>query len=124
MAQKNRKLKYSEMLMQTVEEFDKLLPNKLTFEDVLEVGIEAWNLANNKEFLMSANLYEKELECHKHKSIIEKMIDFKLDRFPESTNVIIDYKITENTLQVKTQTQENRLYSLMSRVINKKPKDI
>lgn len=51
--------KYSEMLMQLVEEFDEQLPKKLTFEDTLEVGIDAWNLANKKEFLVSKNLYEK-----------------------------------------------------------------
>tara|TARA_R110001583_G_C5528621_1_gene398331 strand:- start:104 stop:478 length:375 start_codon:yes stop_codon:yes gene_type:complete len=123
MIQENTGPKYSEMLIQLVEEFDELLPNELTFEETLEVGIEAWNLANNKDFLVSKGLYKKELENFKNRSIIEKMVDFKIDKFPESNNVIVDYSTTNNILQVKTQTQENRFNSLIKQMVNMKPKN-
>ena len=114
--------KYSEMLIQLVKEFDEQLPKELTFVDTLEIGIEAWNLANNKEFLVSKNLYKKELENFKNHSIIEKMVDFKLDKFPKSNNAIVDYSITDNILQIKTQTQENRFNSIIKQMVHMKPK--
>jgi hypothetical protein len=123
MTQENTAPKYSEMLIQLVEEFDELLPNELTFEETLEVGIEAWNLANNKEFLVSKSLYKKELESFKNQSIIKKMVDYKIDKFPKSNNVIVDYSTTDNILQVKTQTQENRFNSIIKQIVNMKPKN-
>lgn len=48
---KNTGRKYSEMLIELVQKFDEQLPDELTFEDTLEVGIDAWNLANNKKIL-------------------------------------------------------------------------
>ena len=68
----NTGVKYSKMLMQLVEQFDELLPETLTFEETLEVGIEAWNLANNKESLGS-DLYKKELKAVMEKSYKEIM---------------------------------------------------
>lgn len=115
---KNTGRKYSEMLMELVHKFDKLLPDELTFEDTLEVGIDAWNLANNKEFLMNNNLFEKELRNHDYHDVIGKMVDFKIEKFPEHNNVIVDFSTANNILQVKTQTQENHFNSLISQMIN------
>ncbi|WP_375334429.1 hypothetical protein [Flagellimonas sp. C4] len=105
--------KYSEMLMELVQEFDEQLSSELTFEDTLEVGIDAWNLANNKEFLMNNNLFEKELKNHNYHDVIDKMVDYKIERFPEYNNVIVDYSTANNILQVKTQTQENHFNSII-----------
>ena len=118
MTRENTVPKYSEMLMQLVEEFDEQLPNKLTFEETLEIGIDAWNLANNKGFLVSKSLYKQELESYENHSIINKMVDFKLKKFPNSNNVIVDFSTTDNILQVKTQTQENRFNSLIKQMVN------
>lgn len=117
----NKGSKYSEMLMNLVEEFDDQLPEKMTFEETLEVGIEAWNLANNKEFLVSRNLYVKELKSHKEYNVIERMVNFKIKKFPKSNNVIVDYSITNNRLQIKTQTQENHFNTIIGNMINIKP---
>lgn len=62
--------KYSEMLVKLVDQFDELLPETLSFEDTLEVGIEAWNLANNRSSL-GEDLYRKELRVHKYNNVIE-----------------------------------------------------
>jgi organic radical activating enzyme len=115
--------KYSEMLVQLVQEFDKQLPEELTFEETLEVGIDAWNLANNKEFLVSSDLYEKELKAYKDYHIIDKMVEFKIEKFPKCNNVIVDYSMINNTLQVKTQTQENRFNSIIQQMVNVKTKN-
>lgn len=123
MIQENIGPKYSEMLMQLVEEFDELLPNELTFEETLEVGIDAWNLANKKEFLVAKNLYEKELANFENHSIIDKMVNFKIDKFSKSNNVIVDYSTTDNILQVKTQTQENHFNSIIKQMVNMKTKN-
>src|SRR5680860_312045 len=99
MVEEKIKPKYSEMLMQLVHKFDEQLPNNLTFEETLEVGIDAWNLANNKEFLVSRNLYKQELANFKNHLIIEKMVNFKIEKFPKSNNIIIDYSTIDNILQ-------------------------
>jgi len=122
MVEEKIKPKYSEMLMQLVHKFDEQLPNNLTFEETLEVGIDAWNLANNKEFLVSRNLYKQELANFKNHLIIEKMVDFKIEKFPKSNNIIIDYSTIDNILQVKTQTQENHFNSIIKQIVNNKTK--
>lgn len=110
--------KYSEMLMQLVQEFDDQLPDDLTFEETLEVGIDAWNLANNKEFLVSKNLYERELASHKNHFIIGEMVNFKINNFPNFNNIIVDYDTTNNILKIKTQTQENHFNTIIKQFIN------
>ncbi|MEX2511500.1 MAG: hypothetical protein WD398_01230 [Cyclobacteriaceae bacterium] len=116
----NTGVKYSEMLVQLVEQFDQLLPDTLTFEDTLEVGIEAWNLANNKSSL-GEDLYKKELKAHKYNDVIEKMVDYKLEHFAEYNNIIVDFSTENDILQIKSQTFEQHFNSLLSRIINVKP---
>ncbi len=113
----NKGAKYSEMLYEMVQKFDQNLPQELTFEETLEVGIEAWNLANRKEFLMANDLYEKELKAYKHSKIIDKMISFKLEKFPDFKNIIVDFSTENNLLQVKTQTPENHFDSFLKSII-------
>lgn len=116
----NTGAKYSEMLMQVVEQFDELLPETLTFEDTVEVGMEAWNLANNKSSLRE-DLYKKKLKAHKYNSVIEKMVDYKLEHFAEHNNIIVDFSTENDILQVKSQTFEEHFNSLLSRMVNIKP---
>jgi len=113
----NKGVKYSEMLYKVVQEFDNEFPVELSFEDTLEIGIEAWNLANNKEYLENSNLYKKELENHEYSEIIDKMVSFKLENFSKSDNIIVDH-ITENdTLKVKTQTTENHFNNFFKSIV-------
>lgn len=114
--------KYSEMLIQLVQEFDDLLPAKLTFEETIEAGIDAWNLANNKQFLVSRDLYEQELKNHENCNIIEKMVDFKLEKFATYNNVIVEYNFENNLLKVITQSQETRFDNLVRTMMKIKPK--
>lgn len=116
----NKGAKYSDMLMQLVEQFDEQLPEALTFEETLEVGIEAWNLANNK-INLGEDLYKKELKALKHSDVIEKMVKYKLEHFAEHNNIIVDFSTENYILQVKSQTFEEHFNSLLSRMINVKP---
>lgn len=116
----NTGAKYSEMLVQLVEQFDELLPENLTFEETLEVGIEAWNLANNKESI-GVDLYKKELKAHNHSDVIEKMVEYKLEHFADYNNIIVDYSTENHILQVKSQTFEQHFNSLISSMININP---
>lgn len=82
--------------MQLVEQFDELLPEALTYEDTLKVGIKAWNLANNKVNLGS-DLYKKELKTHNYSNVIEKMVEYKLEHFADHNDIIVDFS-TENDI--------------------------
>ena len=62
---------------------------------------------------MNNNLFEKELKNHNYHDVIDKMVDYKIERFPEYNNVIVDYSTANNILQVKIQTQENHFNSII-----------
>lgn len=117
----NKGAKYSVMLYRLVQEFDECLPKALTFEETLEIGIEAWNLANNKEVLEKNNIYDKELKNHKYSETIDKMVSFKLDNFFSYNNIIVDYSTENERLQVKTQTSQNHFDSLLKKIILTNP---
>jgi hypothetical protein len=116
----NTGAKYSEMLMQLVEQFDGLLPETLTFEETLEVGIEAWNLANNKERL-NDKMFQNELKAHDYSDVVEKMVEYKLEHFAYHKNIIVDFSTENDILQIKSQTFEQRINSLMASMININP---
>ena len=118
----NKGAKYSEMLYEMVQKFDEDLPQELTFEETLEIGIEAWNLANRKEFLLENNLYEKELKAHKNFETIDKMVNFKLKKFSEFKNIIVDFSTENDLLQIKTQTPKNHFDSFLKSVVFNSPK--
>jgi len=105
-----------------VQKFDQDLPKELTFEETLETGIEAWNLANRKEFLSEKNLYEKELKAHKNYEIIDKMVSFKLKKFSDFKNIIVDFSTENDLLQIKTQTPENHFDSFFKSIVFSNPK--
>jgi len=118
---KNNGPKYSQMLIQIIEEFDNELPEELTFEETIEAGISAWNLANNKEFLISRNLYQKELTGHKNHLVIEKMVNYKIEKFPNFNNIIVDYSTENDMLQIKSQAPQNHFESIIKQMVNIKP---
>jgi len=117
MRQKKIKPKYSEMLLKLVKQFDEQFPKNMSFEDTLEVGISAWNLANKKEFLDSNNLYEQEIEGLKNYSIIKKMVEYKIKHYDEYHNEIIDYETTDNILKLKTQNKKILLDNFIKHIL-------
>lgn len=118
----NKGAKYSEMLYEIVQKFDDDFPKELTFEQTLEIGIDAWNLANNKEFLEKNNLFEKEVKNYKYPEVIDKMVSFKLDKFSDFNNIIVDFSTENDVLRVKTQTPENYFDNFFKNIILTNPK--
>ena len=113
----NKGAKYCEMLYEIVERFDHELPDELSFEDTLEIGIEAWNLANKKHLLDENNMYKKELKNYEFSDVIDKMVTYKLEKFSEYTNVIVDYSVDDERLQVKSQKFEDYQMNLFANII-------
>ena len=105
------------MLLKLVDEFEKELPESLTFEDTLEIGIDAWNLANRKPFLEDKELYEQELKSVQFRLTFEKMVNYKIATFPEANKMIVDYKIIDNKPQVEIQTYEMFFNNLIKQLI-------
>mgnify|MGYP001071807636 CR=1 FL=1 len=111
-------LTYSEMLLQLVDKFEEELPVELTFEDTIEIGIDAWNLANRKGFLIDKDLFKQQLKQAKFKVVIEKMVNYKVEKFSDAEEMIIDYSIKENLLKVETQNQKDFFSGLVNEMIN------
>jgi len=111
-------LTYAEMLLQMVDTFEEHLPEELTFEDTIEIGIDAWNLANRKAFLSEKNLYAQQLNATKFKVVIEKMVGYKIERFLYADDMITDYAIEDNILKVETKDQKEFFSSLINQMIN------
>ena len=116
----NKGAKYSEMLMQLVEQFDDQLPKNLTFEDTLEIGIDAWNLSNNKT-IFGEDWFKEELSAYKYSDVVEKMVKYKLEHFADYNNIIVDFSTENDVLQIKSQTSEEHFNSLLSKMINVNP---
>ncbi len=114
---KNTSPEYSEMLLKLVDEFEKELPENLTFEDTLEIGIDAWNLANRKPFLEDKELYKQELKSVQFRLTFEKMVNYKIKKFPEANQMIVDYTIIDNKPQVEIQTYEVFFNNLITQLI-------
>jgi len=109
---------YSEMLLQLVDKFEEELPLDLTFEDTIEIGIDAWNLANRKEFLVDKELYKQELKSGKHGIVIDQMVNYKNEKFEDASEMIVDYSTADNVLKVETKTQEEFFSKLVNQMIN------
>lgn len=109
--------KYSEMLMQIYETFETELPDELCFEEVLIMCIDAWNLAIFKNDLGKEN-YQKEISEFQYGNVIDKMVSYKIQHFPEQDNIITDYSLANDTLQVKSQTRDEHWKGMMSFLMN------
>lgn len=121
MTQNNTKLKYSEVLISIIEKFDEYFSKELTLEERLDIVIDSWNLANNKDFLIERKLYKEELNERQFSSIVEKIVNYKSNEYPNLNNVIIGYNIKGNKLQVKTQSQENYFDGFLRNMVNYNP---
>ena len=115
---KNQQVKYAEMLMQILEEFDKKLPVSFTLEDSVEFAIDAWNLANKKDFLMVEELYEKELKTYNKFPVFEEIVNYKVANFSESKNMIVDYSLIDDVLHIKCQTEEDYFNTIVKNMMD------
>lgn len=93
----NEGVKYSELLMQMMNPFEKEFGDT-ELEDAIDMAVNAWNIANMLEILPDYTIEDTKKELNKlpHSSskIIEKMIDYKRKHFSQYTNFIRDYEIS------------------------------
>ncbi len=117
------KPRYSDMLKEVVGKYESLLPEELTLEEILIIGIDAWNLASRKASENDEGLFEAALADRDHKEIVRKMIDYKLEQFNDYDHIIIDFKIQDDDLKVQHQSQKDNLRQMMSDMLNAQHKD-
>lgn len=117
----NKGTKYSEMIIDILNRYDSQLPQNLSFEEVIEIVIDAWNLANRKDVLESKKLYDKELKLFEYNNVIEQIVEYKQEKYNEYKNVIIEFIIDDERLQIKSQTQEEYFNTMFANIILSKP---
>lgn len=115
--------RYSDMLKEVVGKFQELLPEELSLEETLIIGIDAWNLASRKSNENDEGLFQTALAERQYHEVVEKMIDYKLEHFGNHNDLIIDFKIEDEELRVKIQSQENQLKQMMSDMLNAQHKN-
>jgi hypothetical protein len=114
--------KYSDMLKEVIGKYESLLPAELSLEETLIVGIDAWNLASRKATENDEGLFRTALSSRKYPVVAEKMIDYKLEHFAKFDHVIVDFKIEDDALKVKSQSQADQLREMMSEMSEHTPK--
>ncbi len=128
----NTGVKYSELLEQFMSPFVNEFRDTEYIEDIFEFAINAWNFGNI-EALMPKEELEKETGLIKEKEIdivlLRKMIDYKVSKFKEYTNFIVDYELKEvqagedRILSIVTQEEEEYLSNMMNSLDNEATQD-
>ncbi len=128
----NSGVKYSKLLEQFITPFTNDFRDKKYIEDIFEFAINAWNFGNI-EVLIPKGGFEKASELIKEKGInlvlLSKMINYKVSKFKEFSNFIVDYELKEvklgeyPVLSVVTQGEEAYLANMMNELENEGTQD-
>ncbi len=116
----NTGTKYSEMLIIITKYFYDQFNEKIALNEIVEIVIEAWNLANNK-INLGEKLYKKEIKAHKKVTFFEKIVDYKLAHFADFNNSIVDYTLENDILKVRSQSPDQQFNSIIVKMMNTKP---
>lgn len=119
----NEGVKYSGLLEKLLEPFINEFADVEFYEDVFEFAINAWNFANMKVLLPDDQSDEAinsvpgdEIDL----VLLNKMINYKILKFKEYTNFIVDYELKETSgdpiLSLITQPEEQYLAEMMSKM--------
>lgn len=110
-------VKYAELLEEFIVPFSKEFIHKDYFEEVIDFGVKAWNMANiNTCFPKS--MFDKAFKSididDGEVSLFNKMITYKMDNFNSYTNFIIEFELKEdipgNNPKLSLLTQESEAY--------------
>jgi len=126
----NNGVKYSELLEEFMNPFASNFKDYEYIEDIFEFAVNAWNFGNMK-VLMPQEEFKKTTDLIKENDInfvlLSKMIDYKVSKFKEYTNFIVDYELTQTNadpiLKVTTQEQEPYLSDMMNTQENEVTQD-
>ena len=113
-------MNYSEIIIKTIEHFDSQIPKNLSFNEIIELTIDAFNLSINKDSL-GEKMYKKELNNCKYPELSELIIVYKLEFFSDYNNRIVDYELVNNKLTIKSQTQLEYFKSILGQLVKSKP---
>lgn len=94
-----KKRKYSDMLIELYNEFEMQFPESLDFEDVIQHCIDAWNIANYIE-RRSTKGYANRVKGKEYPEVMEKIVAYKLDHFKDCKNIIMDFSLENDILNV------------------------
>lgn len=119
----NEGVKYSSLLEQFLAPFVNDFEDVEYYEDVFEFAINAWNFANMKVLLPESQGDEainavivKDIDF----VLLNKMIDYKILKFKEYTNFIVNYELKETSgdpiLSITTQPEEQYLAEMMNMI--------
>ncbi|MGC4129798.1 MAG: hypothetical protein QM564_09675 [Bergeyella sp.] len=95
----NTKRKYSDMLLELYNEFEMQFPESLSFEDVIQHCVDAWNTANYIE-RKSKKGYANHVKGKEYPEVMEKIVAYKLDHFKDCKNIILDFSLENDILNV------------------------
>lgn len=111
----NQDKKYSELLEQFKAPFESEFDEVEFYEDVIEFVMNAWNFGNMKLILPEGEsdaivnaIEDEEVDV----DLLKRMIAFKIDKFKEYPNFIVDYEVEEknDNLLLTVVTQEPDAY--------------
>lgn len=113
----NEGVKYSELLEQFIAPFKNEFIDKEYIEDIFEIAINAWNMANIN-IIMPKEEVEKAMNSIQEEgddiSLLRKMIAHKEEKYKVYTNFIIDFELKEteegNAPILRVVTQEEDAY--------------
>jgi len=120
----NKGVKYSELLEKFLEPFIKEFEDVEYYEEIFEFAINAWNFAN-MAVLLPDDEGNKAMNSIPGDEIdfvlLNKMVDYKILKFKEYTNFIVDYELKEQTsgdpiLSVTTQPEEQYLAEMINKM--------
>jgi hypothetical protein len=115
--------RYSDMIKEVIGKYQDLLPEELSLEETLIIGMDAWNLASRKATENDEGLFNAALADRKYPEIADKMIQYKLEKFADYDHLIIDFKVVDGDLKVQHQSQKDHLREMMSDMLNAQHKD-
>lgn len=117
----NEHLNYSDLLNDFVQPYEPRFPKDYIWEDVLQFGANAWNLATMEQFLPPG---EHRSETYRNmsepeKTIMKQMIRKKADTYGKYNRFIVDFTLDESPngqdkLNVVTQEKEKFFDDIMS----------
>lgn len=116
----NNDVKYSDLLEQFLTPFAKEFDDVEFYEDIIDFAINAWNFGNMKLILPEGEtdaIVNTINDQHVDADLLKRMIDFKIEKFYQYPNFIVDYEVGEKDgaplLKVLTQEEDAYLESML-----------
>ena len=119
----NTGVKYSQLLEKFLEPFIDDFKEVEYYEDIIELGINAWNSANMKVLLPKEEndaVFDALENNDINVVLLNRMIDYKISHFKKYTNFIVNYDLEETIgdpiLKITTQEQDAYLEAMFEQL--------